>query len=357
MKILFGISGKERTSAQPIFIEDWREKGVSFREAVASYAQSNSLDPSRIEVGSSDRLFSEVKPFAHSEDGQHVLAIGRDEDRETLLKDGEPVLPGEYSSVWVAAKTPDLSRLVVGTRDEQDEESFYFVDELGKSKKLMQGRDLNLLWHAEHLERFWLSGLLKGETVFARFNMVGKCEVGFNLKRKFDFLYLRGISKDRRSIVWLGRRGSVDYLFQNDRLLTKGDKVMCKISPDLTRILTISERRGLIVGNEVRIMLNDKTIDGGFGRKAASFVADEEVTIAAIDLEYKRFIARRLFGLKGETLELSRPYDRLLSLRISDDGEQIVARVLRGDERRTLVIKREKVGQEPSQVIEERVTS
>lgn len=356
MKRLFALGGKERFAATSEIIEDRREEGVSFSDAVLDYAASRDLEPSRIRLGSCDRLFEEVEPLAHSEDGQYVLAIGRDEGREILLRAGEPVLADEYPQVRVVAKTPDLSRLIVGTQDEQDEQSFYFVYGLGQSRELMRGRDLHLLWCAEHLERFWLSRTDRGQTVFVRSDMGGVPELFFSVERKFDFVSLARTSEDRNSIIWRGTSGLVDYLFKNDQLLAKGNTVRFWISPDLSRMLTVInwDRRGNT--KKERIVLNGMTIRESLVTGRSRVVADDEVIIAAVDLEDKRTHAHRLFGLKGEKQGLSRPYERLISLEQSLDGEQIVARVLRDDKRRTLVIKKEKVGQESSQVIEESVT-
>ena len=347
MKRLFGIGGKERQMPIPIF-EDRRVEGPTFAETLVRYGQEKDLDLSQISAGPDDLFFEKVLILSISEDHQHALAIGMDEDRRVLLRNGQELIDGRDISISVDAQSPDFSRLVVTTKDRKSHrQSAYFVDGTGNvSCVISGGENVNLLWNDEGLGFFWFSRTFRGRTCFTRFNASGECSPMFMVKGEFDFPIAHAVSQDGSEIIWSDRRSgrgprsNSKVVYRNDEMIAEGIDVDVKTSPDLSRILMVVEGRDR--GGEKRwVILNDRVLhEGNF--RIGEVIANEDLSLAALEL-LEECNTRRILGIIDNVHGLSKPFNELISVKEDWQAETIIADIKRGDARRQIIMDKYRV--------------
>lgn len=114
----------------------------------------------RLQIPTPDLFFASFEDVQISFDCQHVIAIGRDEDRLTLIMDEKVPLNGAYNQLKVMQKSEDLNEAIVASQDNQGQWALHFVDEKGQVKPLLAEMD------AISFEGWWKGNFLRDQNIY-----------------------------------------------------------------------------------------------------------------------------------------------------------------------------------------------
>lgn len=254
-----------------------RLAGPTFIDAVEEYTLQNPkarelsviLDPVAREFH-----FESIDSIEFSEDGLHVIGIGRDSDRDTLIRDGRPLITGR--NLRVLAKTADFSRMVVfGGRFSQQEKgvgSLALIAGEEVKKVSSERQNLTMLAHSPDLATvvygFYSPG--NGATfcdLFYEGDVDGEItKLLFGVDGNFHDLKGVGSNEDFSQVIWQGKKkvpffGEETFVYNGEKLLVRGRKVQAFANGDASSwMVFLCRARGLAPYSPAAVVIDGQTV-------------------------------------------------------------------------------------------------
>ncbi len=287
-----------------------RLQGVTFADALNAYGQENKIDVSQIPLGDPQQFFGSVAIGKISADSTHALAVGRDEDRVFLIRDGESIHQA-FGDFEYLGENEDFSQVVVKITYHDSQAMMLSEPEIGKEHHLASGISVYLLRN-EDFNKFLVGEVHKGRTQIKRREVGQLPTVLGEVKKEMDDVSLKAASDDLNQVIWRGyESGKGIFLFRNSELLAKPKNSRWLISEDLQRVAVMESK-----GSRKRVLVNGQRV---FEGKKGDFLTNAKGTpdLAVFAVGYSDQDGRRLLVWKADC-----PYS-MHQYRIDDNGFNI----------------------------------
>lgn len=270
-----------------IKIELERLEGMTFEDALVN-AEVDLVGIARPEGPL--RLFDEVSILEISADGQHVVAVGRDDEKLTLIRDYEEVLLVEGGELKVVGQTDDFSRmLAIHEENGARPNSMYFIGE--SAEQIAVGSKIDLLACDSDLGQFVLIlEIFEDPTILRAYNVVRgtpvhiqDIEVGRILK-SVDIL---AVSDDLTKILWSesnsDQSGSSSAYVNGELLVEEATVIMKKTNRDGSRSMTFikTEEEGR---PKITVFVDTNKVLEDFEGGLVQVYADQDLTLAVCEI-------------------------------------------------------------------------